>query len=293
MPAAEVDVSVSLVRKLLEAQHPDIARLPLEVIANGWDNVVCRLGDDLIVRLPRREVAAQLVLHEQRWLPILAPRVPLPIPAPVRVGHPSDDYPWPWSVVPYLSGRSAAEDPPEDLRAAAISVGTFLGKLHAPAPPDAPINPFRGIRLADRRATLAGRIASLAGVIDQAAASRALENAVAVPPWRQPPVWLHGDFHPHNILVTDGAVSGVIDFGDLTSGDPATDLAIAWMLLPAAHRADFRTAYETANGTGIDADTWARAAGWGLAFALAFLANSADNPLMAGIGGGALAAVLA
>ena len=117
MPAAEVDVSPALLGRLLDAQHPDLAGLPVTVLANGWDNVVFRVGDGLLARLPRRELAAQLVSHEQRWLPDLAPRLPLPIPAPVRSGQPGLGYPWPWSIVPYLPGQVAADTPPEIGRA--------------------------------------------------------------------------------------------------------------------------------------------------------------------------------
>src|SRR5216683_1017313 len=114
MPAAEVEVSPDLVRRLLATQQPDLAHLPVEVMANGWDNVMYRVGDQLVARLPRREVAARLLMHEQQWLPVLQPRLPLPVPAPVRAGQPSLGYPWPWSVVPFLPGRSPAE--PQNIR---------------------------------------------------------------------------------------------------------------------------------------------------------------------------------
>jgi aminoglycoside phosphotransferase (APT) family kinase protein len=144
MPPAEVDVSVELVRRLLTGQHPDLADLELTVLANGWDNLVCAAGADYLVRLPRRALAAKLVAHEQRWLPVLAPVLPLPIPAPVRVGHPAEGYPWKWSVVPYLPGGVAALAAPDDLAAAAVALGEFLAALHVPAPPEAPVSPVRG-----------------------------------------------------------------------------------------------------------------------------------------------------
>src|ERR1700722_19743881 len=133
MPAAEIDISPDLVCRLLAAQHPDLARLPVSVLANGWDNLICRLGDDLLVRLPRRALGARLAEHEQRWLPVRAGRLPLPVPAPVRVGRPDANYPWSWSIVPYLPGRTAAEEPP-DPGAAASAMGGFLAALHEPAP---------------------------------------------------------------------------------------------------------------------------------------------------------------
>ena len=277
MPAAEVPVSVDLVRDLLAEQHPRLADLPVEVLANGWDNLVCRLGDEYLVRLPRRAMAAELVAHEQRWLPELAPRLPLPVPAPAYVGRPGLGYPWSWSVVPYLPGRAAAETPPADDRAAAVALGEFLAALHTPAPPDAPPHTSRGIPLAARDEGITTQLTHLDENTD--AAAEAWRAAVAVPGWAGPPVWLHGDLHPANILVHAGRVNAVIDFGDVTSGDPATDLSVAWMLFGPEHRTRFRTAY-----AGADDATWARARGWALALGLVFLTFSADNPLMYAIG---------
>lgn len=278
MPAAEIPVSVELVRRLLGRQHPDLADLPIDVLANGWDNLVCRLGEELLVRLPRRAMAAELVAHEQRWLPELAGRLPLPIPAPVRVGHPTADYPWSWSVVPYLPGRVAARSELDDPRSAAATLGEFLRALHAPAPPDAPVNPYRGIPLTGRAE---GVLTALTHIdpADRAAARRIWAAATAAPAWDGPPLWLHGDLHPANILVDHGRISAVIDFGDITSGDPATDLAVAWMLFTAEQRAVLRQAYGRA-----DDATWERARGWALALSLVLLTHSADNPLMRGIG---------
>ena len=292
MPAAEVDVSPDLVRRLLAGQQPDLAGLPVTVLTNGWDNLICRLGDGLLVRLPRRAMAAKLVEHEQRWLPVLAPRLPLPIPAPVRAGRPALGYPWPWSVVPYLPGQMAATDPPADLAAAAVSLGGFLAALHVPAAPDAPANPYRGGPLAARRDTDLANLDALGGSVDRGAVLALREAAASAPVWDRPPVWLHGDLHPMNILVDGGAIAAVIDFGDITAGDPATDLSAAWMLLDAGSRAVFQDTYGAAAGYPVGADTWARARGWALALAVVFLAHSADHPLLAAIGRRTLSAVL-
>jgi len=288
MPAAEVQVSVELVRRLLDEQHPDLADLPIEVLANGWDNLVCRLGEELLVRLPRRAMAAELVAHEQRWLPELAGRLPLAVPSPVRVGRPSAQYPWSWSVVPFFPGRVAARCEPDDLRSTAAVLGGFLNALHTPSPSDAPVNPWRGIPLAGRAEGVLNGLAHVADPADRATALRVWETAAAAPAWGGPPLWLHGDLHPANILVDRGRISAVIDFGDITSGDPATDLSVAWMLFTAEQRADFRQAY----GRGDDA-TWERARGWALALSLVFLTHSADNPLMRGIGERTFRAALA
>jgi aminoglycoside phosphotransferase (APT) family kinase protein len=291
MPAAEVSVSVDLVRRLLTEQQPDLAHLPIEVLANGWDNLICQLGPDLLVRLPRRAIAAALVLHEQLWLPVLAPRLPLPVPAPVRAGGPSSDYPWPWSVVPNLPGHPAAWRPPADPQDAAVTLGGFLGALHAPAADDAPVNPYRGVALAGLTDRFEMRAKQLGALIDSNAASDVWERAVAAPVWDRPPVWLHGDFHPANILVDRGRISAVIDFGDITSGDPACDLAVAWMMLPSECHDAFRDSYGNAAAWPVTAATWIRAQGWALGLALAYLANSADNPMMARIGQQTLIAV--
>ena len=132
--SADVVVDAALVRALLHAQHPDLAGLPLADTAEGWDNHLFRLGDALAVRLPRRALAANLIVHEQRWLPLLAARLPLPIPVPVRTGHPGCGFPWSWSVVPWLDGTSAAVVPLPDPAANAVDLGQFLRALHQPAP---------------------------------------------------------------------------------------------------------------------------------------------------------------
>ena len=232
MPAAELDVSEALVRALLEEQHPDLAGRPLRLVANGWDNVLFRLGDDLVARLPRRELAVPLVEHEQRWLPELAPRLPLPIPAPVRVGRPGAGYPWPWSICPWIEGESALVSPPTDLGATAVALGRFLAAVHVPAPAAAPANPFRGIPLAGRtERTLACARRPRRRRRRPPPAARC-GTSCCTPAWDRPPVWVHGDTHPGNLVVRDGELVAVVDWGDLTAGDPASDLVVAWMLLP-------------------------------------------------------------
>ncbi len=166
MPAAEVDVTAGLVRDLLSAQHPDLARLPVEFLANGWDNAIFRLGEELLARMPRRALGAQIIAHEQRWLPEVAARVPLPIPRPRRTGVPGLGFPYPWSVVPYLAGVPAAGDTGDgvalDPAAVAAELGGFLRALHVAAPPDAPANPVRGVPLRTRAATFEANLAVVA-----------------------------------------------------------------------------------------------------------------------------------
>ena len=287
MPGAEVGIDAALVRALLEEQHPDLATLDLGATASGWDNVMYRLGDELIVRLPRRALAAALIEHEQRWLPELAARLPLPTSAPLRNGRPGHGYPWSWSVCRWLPGESAAVHPPADPRRAAERLGEFLAAMHQPAPSEHPVNPYRGVPLADRYDITCERIDQLGEAIDLVAVRSLWDELVATPAWDGPPLWLHGDLHPGNLIVHDGQLSGVVDFGDLTGGDPASDLSVAWMLLPADARAVLR-----AHADDVDDATWARGRGWALVLALAILASSADNPVMRGVSQRTLDAVL-
>ena len=291
MPVAEVDIGPPLIRSLLAEQMADLAGEPLALVANGWDNVVYRLGDQWVVRLPRRAASAGLVEGEQRWLPGLAAVLPLPIPAPVREGRPGAGYPWRWSVCPWLPGAMAAVEPPGDIDRAAEVLGQFVAALHRPAPADAPSNPYRGGPLAGRDQVTRDRIAQMHDLIDTASVTSAWDQALAVPASVDPPLWVHGDLHPANLLVSRGELSAVIDFGDLTAGDRATDLAVAWMLFPEHARPLFRDAAGCERP--VDDDTWRRAWGWAVALALAYLAGSADNQIIASIGRHTLAAALA
>ncbi|MEM9562019.1 MAG: aminoglycoside phosphotransferase family protein [Actinomycetota bacterium] len=283
MPRAEVEIDEDLVGRLLTEQHPDLADRPLSWLTNGWDNAMLRLGDDLVVRLPRRRLAAELVEHEQRWLPALAPSLPLPIPAPVRVGRPSDAYPWAWSVLPWIDGRPAGADPDLDGTAAGEQLGSFLAALHRPAPAEAPANPFRGGPLTTRHERFLGFVERIAGLVDTDAVLERWHTCLDAPRWDGPPLWLHGDLHAHNLLSAGGRLVAVIDFGDITAGDPATDLAAAWSLLDDADHEGFRLAADSAERP-IDDAMWLRADGWALAVGTALLASSGDNPAMAAMG---------
>ncbi|MFZ7089279.1 aminoglycoside phosphotransferase family protein [Curtobacterium sp. RRHDQ10] len=261
---ADIAVTEDLVRALLRDQHPDLAALPLRIVASGWDNVVLRLGDDLAVRVPRREVAAHLVDHEQRWLPVLGDLVrgTVPVPTPVRIGVPTPEYPWHWSVVPWFDGQPAIGTDAERPQVV-DALAAFVIALHVPAPPDAPHNPVRGGPLAGRADVVAERLAS--GAVPHAdGVSAVWARALAAPPYAGPPVWLHGDLHPHNLVVSDGRLAAVVDFGDVTAGDPATDFATAWLTTNGREaRGRFR-----ASVTADDA-TWMRARGWAVTMATA------------------------
>jgi aminoglycoside phosphotransferase (APT) family kinase protein len=288
-PAAEIDVTPALVRSLLEEQHSDLAGLPLQRVARGWDNDIYRLGNDLMVRLPRRLAGAALILHEQRWLPeVAATGLPLPVPVPVRVGVPGCGYPWAWSVCPWLPGTELELAPPDDWADAARRLGAFLAALHRDAPPDAPANPYRGVPLADRAAIFAAGLDLLDPTVDRSRVMDEWHRATAAPAWDAPPVWLHGDVHPRNVLVDGGRISAVIDFGDMTAGDPASDLAMAWMAFSPSVRPVFREACGARQP--VDDALWERARGWALALGVA-MSNGDDR--VAAIGRRTLAAVLA
>lgn len=282
-PFAVIDLEVDLVRALLRAQHPDLAALPLELVGQGWDNAMFRLGDDLAVRLPIRGLCAHLVQHEQRWLPELAPRLPLPTPAPVRTGTPSPDlgYPWAWSIVPWLPGDAWLHEPPADLDAAAGALGRFVAALGTPAPEEAPPNPYRGVPLADRTPMLVEHLGRLRpdatdhaeALPDRATIERCWVDHVAVPAHDGPPCWVHGDLHPLNLLVRDGRLAAVIDFGDLTAGDPANDLMPAWLLFDGSARQRFLDIADPEH----DPDRRRRGRGWALAWSVACGANLAPH----------------
>ena len=271
-PDAEVDVDESLVAELLRRQLPHLASLPLRLVANGWDNAMVRVGDALVARLPRRAVAAVLVEHEQRWLPVAAPGLPLPVPVPVHVGVPDDElYPWAWSVLPWLEGTVASTVDAADVVEVAESLTGFLRALHVPAPADAPANPVRGVPLDTARDRVAARLAAIA----RPDLLPMWHGLVDTPPWADARVWVHGDLHPGNVLVHDGRASAVIDFGDITASDPATDLVSAWMWLNDDQRAPFHVALD------VDEHTRRRGAGWALAISTAVLAGGGDDALVA------------
>jgi aminoglycoside phosphotransferase (APT) family kinase protein len=282
-PAAEITLDEPMVRALLDAQHPDLAHLPLGGVAEGWDNQLFRLGDDLTVRIPRRGVAASLIAKEQQWLPRLAPSLPLPVPVPMRVGCPSGNLPWPWSITPWFEGQPALLQPPVDPMAAAIALGRFLRALHQPAPDDAPRNPWRGVPIETRTEILEQRLEAVSGVIDEVAVLQVWEVVLAARPWTGPSLWIHGDLHPGNLIVSEGRLSAVIDFGDLTAGDPATDLSVMWMLLPATVREAFVTEVRSAVNP-VDEDTLMRARGWAVALGVAIVSGSGDDPSLMEMG---------
>ena len=286
-PPGDLGITSELARALLRQQRPDLVELPLRPFAHGWDNETFALGDRLLVRIPRRLAAAALLRNEQRWLATLATGLPVAVPAPVFAGAPSELFEHPWSIVPRLDGTVLGELPIGRRARMADDLADFLIALHRTAPPDAPVNPVRGVPLARRDAAVLERLSLLD---EPEAPLRAAWLAwSAAPEYVGPPVWLHGDPHPLNLLAsTDGRLAAVLDWGDLTAGDPACDLAAGWLALARADRHRFIDRYRA--GTKCDPSSFTRAKAWALNLATAFLA--ADDPQLVPIARRALAELL-
>ncbi len=279
-PVSELEIDIALVYRLLEDQHPDLAHLPIHLADAGWDNAMFRLGDRWAIRLPRRKAAAQLIEHEQTWLPLLAAQLSIPIPTPYRLGTPSGDYPWRWSVLPWLEGVAADQ---QELHAnQAKRLALFLRSLHVPAPSNAPQNAFRGVPLHQRAAAIEERMQRLETKTNLITpAIKEIWGQALNAPMDVQPTWLHGDLHARNVLVENGAIAGIIDWGDLTSGDCATDLASIWMLL-SDHNARQEVIAEYAT---ISDATLQRAKGWAIFFGVVLLDTGLiDNPRHATMG---------
>jgi aminoglycoside phosphotransferase (APT) family kinase protein len=264
MHADEVDTDVSLVRRLLLAQFPHWADLPIEPLPSaGTVNAIYRLGDDLAVRLPRVGQWARDLEKELHWLPKLAPHLPLPVPEPLAVGRPGAEYPWQWSVYRWLEGENATIEAIADPRQAAIELARFVGALRQIDPAGAP--PGRGVSLAKRDAETRAAIASLDGMVDADDLTAAWDAALAEPAWADEPVWIHGDLLYGNVLAVRGRISAVIDWGAAGVGDPACDLMAGWTFFSAETRDVFRAALS------VDDATWARGRGWALSVAVIFV----------------------
>lgn len=264
-PPAEIRVEAATVRRLLEVNLPSLANESICLVDEGWDNFTYRVGSTYAARLPRRELAVGLHLNEQRWLPILAPRLPLQVPVPVHNGRKSDLFPWPWSVVNWIPGTTAEN---HEFTSADISLlSQTLTALHQPAPPDAPMNRFRGVPLREKneiveeRLNRFGQRQEVDGLRLADVWREALETADA-----EERVWLHGDLHPRNVVVRDDSLVGLIDWGDLNGGDAATDLACAWMLIEAAS-----LRRELLNAYGAQEPLVSRAKGWAVHIGLALI----------------------
>lgn len=262
-PHAEVEITTDLVQGLLNEQFPTLARQPLSIAFEGWDNVMVRIGSDVAARMPRRAAGAHMGKAEAQWLRVLAPRLPIRIPTPLALGVPGSNYPWDWSIVPWVDGDNAAVQLPATSEAERF--GFFLRALHTPPPDGLPFNPSRSVSLKQRDDEARVRRLSNEGwELWTAAAEEDIDIASS---------WIHGDLHPKNVIVADRKVVSIIDWGDTCPGDPATDIASFWMLFPGEESA-FRKGYGP-----ISSSTWLRAQGWAITFSSLFLGLGDDPDL--------------
>jgi aminoglycoside phosphotransferase (APT) family kinase protein len=272
---ANLDIDAALVARLVAEQFPEWAHLPIMPVEHGgWDNRTFHLGEAMSVRLPSADGYVPQVEKEQKWLPMLAPYLPLPIPTPLGLGRPSPTFSRPWSVYGWLDGAAATSANIPDLPAFAKALGRFLVALRAVdavgGPPAGDHSFQRGGSLAFYDAETRRALEKLRGVIDVSAAAAVWDAALATT-WTLAPVWFHGDISDGNLLVQGGKLSAVIDFGTSGVGDPACDLVIAWTFLDAQSRAAFRDTVE------LDDDTWSRARGWAIWKALIVAAGFAGT----------------
>jgi aminoglycoside phosphotransferase (APT) family kinase protein len=268
-------IDAALARRLVDRQFPQWSDLPIAAVEfDGWDNRTFRLGSEFTVRLPSGDWYAQQVDKEQRWLPVLAPQLPLQIPTPVARGEPDAGFPCAWSVYRWLDGELASKAPIGDRTAFAATLAAFLNALRRVDATDGPApgqhNFYRGGPLATYEEEALQAIDNLGDEMPVDAVMRAWEDAMATS-WDREPVWLHGDVAAGNLLVRDGRLAAVIDFGSSGVGDPACDAVIAWTFLNGASRDRFRA------DLGVDAATWSRGRGWGLWKALITLVGHLER----------------
>lgn len=267
-PDAEFHIDEELVQQLIDSQFPEFSGLSIRQVASGWDNQNYKLGSDYLVRIPRRKLGAELITHETEWTQKLKDKLPIPIPAPVKIGNPGNSYPWKWNILPWFEGATARNTALPEFEL--FKLVNFLKVLHAINPKDAPKNPFRDV--------------ALAGKVD-AIEERLRKKNLSLPPsilrlWKEAlsekidtkPALIHGDLHPGNIIVNKGNIQAIIDWGDITKGDPATDLAIFWML-PMSVTLRERLLLEY----GATDSTISRAKGWTVFYAAVFLTAGIEH----------------
>ena len=290
MHADEVDTDVELVRRLLVGQFPHWAELAIEpVVSYGTDHDIYRLGDELAARLPRIAWATDQAAKEAEWLPRLAPQLPLAVPVQLARGYPAEGYPYEWSVYEWLPGENA-NDTIDDLDQAAIDLAAFVRALRHVDTADAHPRSrgSRGAPLVEVDEQVRRSIAELGDRVDGSATLRSWEESIGAAEWNGEEVWVHGDLLPGNLLVVDGRLSAVIDFGGLNVGDPACDLQPAWNVFAGGSRARYRAELQ------VDDASWLRGRGWALCQAVSALPYYWDtNPGMIRQASHALAQILA
>lgn len=267
-------ITVDLVSQLIVTQFPEWAGLPIRPVdVDGWDNVTFRLGETMSVRLPSGEHYVQAVQKEQRWLPILVGQLPLPIPEPLALGMPGCGFPWPWSVYRWIDGVQATEETVTDMPQFAADLADFLAALYkidpAGGPPPGAHNFFRGGPLTVYDGETQEELAALTGHIDATLAAKVWRDALEAT-WQGVPVWFHGDAQPGNLLLDNGRLSAVIDFGTCGIGDPACDTTIAWTFLSGESSRVFKERLP------VDSATWVRGRGWAIWKAMKVLAGALE-----------------
>jgi aminoglycoside phosphotransferase (APT) family kinase protein len=257
-PAAEIEIDEALIRSLLADQQPHLAQHAIQIMEAGWDNVMARVGDDLAVRLPRRVLAEPLLINEQKWLPFLAPQLPIAIPVTLYCGTPTLAYPFAWSLLKWLPGQAADLAPPASDQAQVLS--NFLKVLHGlPVPDSAPENAVRDCALSAKAKGISAWMLSLS---DEPLVNHAIKSAwltAMAQPAALKSCWVAGDIHARNVLTLDGKISAFIDWGDMCIGDPASDLASIWALF-----AEPKARIEVISTYGMSDSLIIRALGWAI-----------------------------
>ena len=276
MHADEFHIDQHLVQKLIGEQFPEWMGLELKpVLSAGTDHALYMLGNEMVVRLPKIGWAVENVDKEYLWLPKIAPFLPISIPIPLAKGQPTNEYPYPWSIYRWLEGNNPKVGALQNPIALTQELAAFIRAMHSINLPNGPTS-NRGVPLIEKDLETRKAPAKLEGMIDVPLVTQIWENALRAPQWSNPPVWIHGDLSPGNLLQVNGHLSAVIDFGILGIGDPACDLIIAWNLLPSYTRAIFRAALQ------VEEDMWAKGRGWALTNALIALPYYKDtNPTLA------------
>lgn len=277
MHSNEQPIDHALVQSLLASQFPEWAGLPLQKVDSaGTDNAIYRLGSDLAVRLPRIDWAVDQIASDFRWLPWLQAQLPLQIPRPIARGRPTANYPWPWGVYAWLVGENAINATPKRPDQALIQFLHALQQIDSQAGPPPASTTSRGVPLIQRDSATRAAIGEAQALLDAERVLAVWEHALHLEPWPHAPIWIHGDLHAGNVLVVDGNINAVIDFGALAVGDPACDLLPAWNMFDRQMRLQFRQAMA------VDAATWLRGRGWALSVAVIALPYyHQSNPVLA------------
>ncbi len=278
MHDGETDVDDALARRLITQEFPEFADLALtRVEAWGTDHAIFRLGTDLAVRFPKIGWAKDQPNKEQRWLPILAPHLPVEIPVPVAVGQPTDDYPYHWSVSPWLDGENPSPDGRTDLGELARDLAAAvlaLQRIDTSGAPEPSAVKQRGGPLGRADESTRMRAAELRAEVDVDALLAIWDAGVRAAPFNGPPVWVHGDLSDGNLITRNDRLTGIIDWGGLIAGDPAVELMVAWHCFDVESRAVYRDALGF-----VDDAMWLRGRAWAVSAAVQALPYYRDtNP---------------